>query len=64
MIGSDLVGVLIEGAVALAWFGLTAAAYRKWGSWGLLGIPIGLVIVIALWVSAMGAACARGAGCV
>jgi hypothetical protein len=63
MPASELSGYLIEGAVALAWFGLTAAAYRKWGNRGLLGVPIGAVVVVAIWAVAVNVACFQGAGC-
>ena len=60
----DMAGYLIEGSIAFVWFGLTAVAYRKWGNLGLLGIPIGMVVVVALWVEALNLACRQGGGCV
>lgn len=38
------------GAVVIACIVATALAYRRWGAKGLLGIPIGIVVLLALWL--------------
>jgi len=55
-----LVTVLVETAVGLVWIGATALAMRKWGRIGLLGVPIGSVLILAGWAALLGMACAQG----
>jgi hypothetical protein len=38
------------GAVGLACVVATALAYRRWGTRGLLCVPVGLVVLLALWL--------------
>ncbi len=58
-----LATVLVCDAAGLIWFAATAMAYRKWGSIGLLGIPIGIVVLLAAWAGLAALACAEGNGC-
>ncbi len=41
---------LILGGLVIVWIGATASAYRAWGAKGLLGIPIGVIILLGLWL--------------
>ena len=58
-----MTGHFIVAAVAVAWLGLTAAAYQKWGYRGLLGIPIGVLLAIGYGVVALNVACWRAGAC-
>lgn len=41
---------LVFGSLVIGWIGAAALAYRKYGARGLLGIPLGLFILLGLWL--------------
>ena len=41
---------LVLGGLVIVWIGATVLAYRTWGARGLLGIPIGAIILLGLWL--------------